>query len=47
LVSPNDEWLAAGCADKRDLRMSIVNKDGKKWELKLKNFVHPNSLMDG
>jgi WD40 repeat protein len=47
MISPDDQWLAAGCADKRDLRMAVVNQDGKKWELKFKDFIHPNSLQNG
>jgi WD40 repeat protein len=47
LISPDGQWLAAGCGYKRDQGLVVVNKAGVRWELKFKNFIHPDSFLDG
>jgi len=45
-VSPDTKWLATGCGGKYKSSLVVENKEGIKWVLEFKDFLHP-SFEDG
>jgi len=41
-VSPDTKWLATSCGDRYHSMIVVQNKEGKKWVLDFKDFLHPS-----
>ncbi len=46
-VSPNGKWLATSCGDKTYSILVVQNKEGTKWVLDYKDFLHPSFSSEG
>jgi hypothetical protein len=42
-LSPDENWLVIDCARKQNSTFEIVNQQGKRWVLELKDYVSKNS----
>jgi hypothetical protein len=38
-ISPNGNWVAISCGDKRDETLEVVNRENKHWVLQFKNYL--------
>jgi len=41
-VSPDAKWLVTSCGDKYHSSLVVQNKEGLKWVLEFKDFLHPS-----
>jgi len=45
-ISPNENWLAIHCIRKLNPTLEIVNREGKRWVLQLKDYVSKKYVHD-